>query len=153
MPTRQGGWPHLAIGQSVTSVTLVNRAYTRVMVLFSVNGLNPDTGKPALRNSHGYLVPARGQLVVPTTHLAGQAWFSPQWPATGNIQVNVYPDRASRPVIGGEFHQAPADANDYLVDPAGRRYWVAPAGFAFRYANPALEPRAQVYMTYALSRP
>jgi hypothetical protein len=153
VPVHQAGWPHLAIGRTVSSVTLVNHAYTRVMVLFSVNGLNPDTGKPALRNSRGYLVPARGQLEVPATHLAGQAWFSPQWSATGNIQVNVYPDRAARPVLGGEFHQAPPEANDYLVDPAGRRYWVAPAGFPFRHANPALEPRAKVYMTYALAHP
>ena len=155
VPVMRSGYGYLATeGQSPPArLVFNNNGYTRVMVLFSINGLNPLDGRKAVLMSKGYVVPARGQLEVSSTELPGSQWFSGQWPATGNLHIGVFKESSNRPIPGTNDHDPPPDAVEYLKDPSGKSHWLPPAGFPFRHDGRRLEQAASTYWTYEILSP
>lgn len=152
VPTIERGYGMLAATPGAKLV-FTNRGYARVMVLFSINGLNPMDGKPALRSSKGYVVPARGQLEVDSSTLPGGQWFSSQWPADGFVNINMYRETPHRPTLGTNDPEPPSGAMDFLTDSRGNRYWQPPAGFPFRHTNRSLDPTDSTYWKYRIAAP
>lgn len=149
VPIVEGGYGMLAVSPGA-QLLFTNRGYSRVMVLFSVNGLNPLDGKPALRKSMGYVVPAQGQLKIDSSTLPGGQWFSGQWPTDGYVNINMYRENPRRPISGTNDHEPPAHAMDFLTDSQGNRYWQPPTGFPFRHVNRNLDPAASTYWKYRI---
>lgn len=152
IPGTKSGYLHLRVQRQPKAVLLVNDRPHRVMFLFSINGKNPVDGKKAVMSSRGYIVPARSELLVEATKLEDQAWFSPSWPREGRISINVYNETATRPIDGGPPPLAPPEARQYLVE-NGKRYWVPPHDFPFRYAGGRVVPASTLFLTYDISIP
>ena len=155
VPVMRSGYGYLATDKAHPPRRLVfnNNSFTRVMVLFSINGKNPLDGGKAILKSKGYVVPARGQLEVSSTALPGKEWFSAQWPASGNMHISVFKESSNRPIPGTNDHEPPPEAVEYLKDPTGRSHWVPPQGFPFRHDGRRLEPVSSTYWSYEIISP
>lgn len=150
IPGVKSGYTHLKVDRQPKGFLLHNDRPHRVMVLFSVNQRNPVDGKKAVMASRGYIVPARSGMLVELTKLEGSTWFAPSWPQEGRININVYNETPVRPMDGGPPPLAPPEAREYLVE-NGKRYWVPPTNFPFRYDRGEITPAATLFLTYDIN--
>lgn len=106
-------------------IKITNHSARRILAIPSVDGLSVMDGKPASKNSNGYVIPGFGELVVPGWRLDNDSIaefvfqgknqsYAEQMGEGGNqgvIGLMIYSEKYTHyPLLGGLIHRTPWDS-------------------------------------------
>lgn len=150
LPMAQGRLrPQLPSDASHLGLRVTNVSQGRILVVVSINGLDPRTGQKAYQGQPGYVLLPGQAWVLKQGKLKKKGPLSPilaTGKPQGNISIAVFPERTDYPLLLPGMTPPPFGPENYRVGSDGVRRWVPPARYPFRKEK--AEPSDFLYMDY-----
>ena len=162
--TPESGWTalpfrlsHGRAGATLSShqtpkLRLTNESEGRVMLILSVNGINPYTGRKAYQGEKGQVLEPGATLLVEEGKISRKAEWSPILPANqekGTVAVAVFHERTDYPLTLPNTTSPPFGPETFRTGADGVLRWVPPKGYPFRRVEEY--PTALLQMDYQLA--
>ena len=122
---------------------LTNTSEGRVMLIVSINGIDPYTGRKAYQGQSGLVLEPGASMLVEQGKTSRKSDWSPVLPASrneGTIAVAVFHERRDYPLVLPNMEAPPFGPETFRVGADGIRRWVPPMNYPFRRI--AEHPRA-----------
>ena len=135
--------------QQKAGIRLTNTSEGRVMVIVSINGINPYTGRKAYQGQSGLVIEPGASLLVDQGKTDRKSDWSPILPAAqdeGTIAVAVFHERRDYPLVLPNMEAPPFGPETFRVGADGLQRWVPPMNYPFRRI--AEHPTALIHMDY-----
>lgn len=145
----QRGYPHMVVNDT-TALKIVNPSIGRIKVVVSVNGVDPASGRRAVRATQGYVVRGGEEIIIETGRHSPKSQEGKLFAGvsdTGSINIAVFEERRDYPLLVGG--KAPPREQDDFVRHNGVLHWIPPNDYPFRPHSEQLEPKILLHMTYS----
>lgn len=153
--TTKGGWLHAALpSKTDLGLRLTNTGEGRLLVVVSINGMDPFTGRRAYQGQPGKVIEPGQSVVMRRGKFHKKADFEPILPANkddGAISVAIFEERTDYPLVLPNMEPPPFGPENYKVGKDGVRRWVPPPRYPFRKVS--AEPSEFLFVQYSLAAP